>query len=33
MLERFCEIATHVTDERIQPIRTIQSDRLDAVSR
>ena len=32
MLECFREIATHVTDERIQPVRTIQCDRQDALS-
>jgi len=32
VFERLREIATHVTDERIQPVRTIQSDRQDAFS-
>jgi hypothetical protein len=32
MLERFRQIATHVTDERIQTFRTIERDRRDAVS-
>ena len=32
MLERFGQVATHVTDERVQALRTIQCDRHDAFS-
>jgi hypothetical protein len=32
MLEGFGKIASHVTDERVQSIRTIERDRRDAVS-